>query len=375
MATIAPARFPDLGRPPRRAPRRALVVALGLSVLLHAAWSLWPADEAAPESPPLQATLTEMPAPPQVAPPPVAQPTTRPRRPTSRLVPQRPVEPTASGPAEPGPARDVAPPAPAAPEPAPAVAPPAPPLPLIGPPPVKELPPRLDLAYKVYMGTQGFHIGDATYRFEHEGDTYRIATIAQARGLAALIVQGRGKVESHGRITANGLEPQTFEIERGRPDKREATQFDWSAKTVTLHDGRTLPLDGSTYDPLTILWQSYFTPPEGDSYTFSVATTRRVVRYTVTRDGAERLPWANGEVDTVRWHRVSEDTKTEAWFWLAPSLHYIPVKIRVTQTARGTLEVMLDAIRTDGTPLADPAAEPELPPVVQPTDPFREHGS
>jgi len=99
------------------------------------------------------------------------------------------------------------------------------------------------------------------------------------------------------------------------------------------------------------------------------------VRYTVTRDGAERLPWANGEVDTVRWHRVSEDTKTEAWFWLAPSLHYIPVKIRVTQTARGTLEVMLDAIRTDGTPLADPAAEPELPPVVQPTDPFREHGS
>ena len=82
-----------------------------------------------------------------------------------------------------------------------------------------------------------------------------------------------------------------------------------------------------------------------------------------------------GEIVTQRWHRKSEDGKTDAFIWRAPSLHYIPVKIRVTQTARGTLEVMLDAIRTDGTPLADPAAEPELPPVVQPTDPFREHGS
>src|SRR5438105_10181034 len=58
---------------------------------------------------------------------------------------------------------------------------------------LKVLPPRLDLAYKVYLGTQGFLIGDATYRFEHEGGTYRIATVAQARGLAALVVHGRGK--------------------------------------------------------------------------------------------------------------------------------------------------------------------------------------
>jgi hypothetical protein len=224
------------------------------------------------------------------------------------------------------------------------------------------------------MGTQGFLIGDATYRFEHEGDTYRISTVAQARGLAALIVHGRGKVESRGRITPEGLQPSEFEVERGRPDRREVARFDWQGRTVTLHEDKTAPLDALTFDPLTVLWQSYFTPPTGDRYSFSVATTRRVIHYTVTRDGEERIAWPHGELDTVRWHRVSEDTKTEAWFWLAPSMHYIPVKIRVTQTSRGTLEVLLDAIRTDASPDLAGSDEPEPPVTVQQVDPFAAHG-
>jgi hypothetical protein len=80
-------------------------------------------------------------------------------------------------------------------------------------------------------------------------------------------------------------------------------------------------------------------------------------------------------VDTVRWHRVSEDSKTQAWFWLAPSLHYIPIKIRVTQSARGTVEVLLDGIRTDATPEAAAVEmEPPRPAMVERVDPFAEHG-
>src|SRR6185437_8591103 len=48
------------------------------------------------------------------------------------------------------------------------------------------LPPRVDLAYRVFLGTRGFMIGDATYRFEHDGNRYRISTVGEARGLAAL---------------------------------------------------------------------------------------------------------------------------------------------------------------------------------------------
>jgi hypothetical protein len=58
-------------------------------------------------------------------------------------------------------------------------------------------------------------------------------------------------------------------------------------------------------------------------------------------------------------------------------MHYIPIKIRVTQTSRGTLEAVLDAIRTDATPASESLDDtlPPLPPTVERTNPFVEHGS
>jgi hypothetical protein len=234
------------------------------------------------------------------------------------------------------------------------------------------LPPRVDLAYKVFLGTRGFMIGDATYRFEHDGDRYRIATVGQARGLAALIVRGTGKVESRGRITAAGLKPYEFAIERGSPDRRELAYFDWDAGNVVLHDGSRAQLEPPAFDPLTILWQPYFAPPSRDDQTFSLATTRRVARYTLSLDGEETIAWPRGEVATQRWHRMSDDGRTEAWFWLAPSMHFIPIKMRITRTSRGTLEVLLDSIRTDADAMAAAEApvEPSAPRASNPMAPM-----
>ncbi|MGH8801341.1 MAG: DUF3108 domain-containing protein [Casimicrobiaceae bacterium] len=240
-----------------------------------------------------------------------------------------------------------------------------------------KLPPRVDLAYEVFLGTRGFMIGDATYRFEHDGDRYRISTVGEARGLAALFIHGTGKVESRGLITPTGLKPLEFAIERGSPDKREIAYFDWAGETVSLNDGRTASLEAPAFDPLTILWQPYFSPPTGaNELTFSLATTRKVARYTLTREGDERLAWRNGTIVTERWHRVSEDGKTETWFWLAPSLHFIPVRMRATRTSRGTLEAKLASIRVDSHYAgfdSDPAGPVPLPePVVQRPSPFND---
>ncbi len=103
--------------------------------------------------------------------------------------------------------------------------------------------------------------------------------------------------------------------------------------------------------------------------TVTVATPRRLVRYTITREGTETIEWPHGPIDTERWHRRSDDGKTDAYVWLAPSLRYLPVKIRVSNTERGTLEVMLDAIRVDddaaavgGDELPVPKSDPMPPP-------------
>ena len=366
--------------------RPALLVALALSVGLHLAWSLWPVDETpVQEAPALTATLEEMPAPPPPAPPPPvakvepsAPPTAAPKRPPRRVA----HAPVISAPRSVETTPEVAPPEDTPSPPAPSSVT-ATETPAIAPaeasttaesvdqPPVV-LPPRLDLAYKVFLGTRGFMIGDATYRFEHEGDAYRISTVAQARGLAALIVHGKGKVESYGRITEQGLKPYEFAVERGSADRRETAFFDWDAGNVVLHDGKIETLEAPAFDPLTILWQPYFSPPTRDDVTFSLATTRRVARYTLSLEGEETLVWPHGEVSTQRWHRVSDDGKLEAWIWLAPSMHYIPIKMRVTRTSRGTLEVLLDSIRTDATADAvePPADEHPVFAPANPTAPF-----
>ena len=345
--TVAPSRLamPGVGR----RTRYVLALALVLSLAVHLSFSFWPASlREAPESTPLTATLTEMPAPPTAVAKATPPPKARPRKIAPIAVPlpaPAPVEAPADVAAvaeSPDPeAADVAA--------ASAIATAASEPQVIPGATVKApvLPPRVDLAYNVYYGTRGFLIGEAVYRFEHADNQYKIATVGKARGLAALILRGQGKVQSRGLITATGLQPLEFDVERGGPDRRESAVFDWEAGIVTMHDNKTAVLDLPTFDPMTIMWQFYFTPPTQDVVSFSLATPRRMTRYTVTREETEKVEWTQGTVDAERWHRRSDDGKTDAFVWLAPSLHYIPIKMRVVNTDRGTIEVLLASIRID----------------------------
>ena len=102
---------------------------------------------------------------------------------------------------------------------------------------------------------------------------------------------------------------------------------------------------------MSLMWQAYFTPPVDDVQDISVATTRRVARYTLTREGEETIPWAQGDIVTERWRRKSEDGNSDTTVWLAPSLRYVPVKMRVITNYKSvfgaTLEATLDSIRVD----------------------------
>jgi hypothetical protein len=298
---------------------------------------------------PLQATITELPPPPVAAPAAAPKPKPKPKRAVPAPSPT-PEPETAIAKAAPGemPAESV-PTDPAPAEPIAAVPPEPPPLPPVTPdPPPKTLPPRVDLAYTVFLGTRGFMIGEATYRFEHSGNQYRMETVGRARGLAALLIRGVGRIESRGLITASGLQPREFAVERGSKERREVSFFDWETGIVTLHEQKTEALELPTFDPLTVLWQFYFAPPAGDQLTFTIATTRRVNRYTIEREASEKIAWGSGELDTERWHRRSDDGRTDSYVWLAPSLHYVPVKMRVVATNRGTIEALLESIRVDG---------------------------
>ena len=338
------------------APRRGLFAGLALSIAVHVAFSFWPAEALTPpETVPLQASITELPPPPKPVTAATAKPRPKPQRVTAPRAPTEPVEPTepiATTEPEAPPTEPTAEAIATGPEP-PTETVAAEPANALPDPPAKTLPGRVDLVYKAFLGTQGFLVGEAVYRFEHTGNEYRITTIGEAKGLAALFLRGQGRLESRGLITAAGLRPYEFAVERGSRDRREAAIFDWEIGMVTLYEQKSEAIELSTFDPLTLMWQAYFSPPVNDVQDISIATTRRVGCYTLTREAEETITWAQGEIVTERWRRKSENGSIDATLWLAPSLHYVPVKMRVTASYRGaleaTLEATLDSIRVDAT--------------------------
>jgi hypothetical protein len=304
----------------------------------------------APEPlPVLAATITAMPPPP--APAPVAKRATPKRKP--RPPPAAPV--IAAPSSEPAPqTADAA--TQSQPEPAPE------PAPVVAPAPTEEavavaasnaattpqLPPRIELVYRGFLGTQGFFIGDAVYRLEHSDNQYSITTVGQARGLAALFFRGEGRLSSTGTITSSGLQPNLYTAERTSDGRHEVATFDWETGVVLLNDNKTAALELPTFDPLAVLWQFYFAPPEEDEAEFNVATTRRVYHSRFRRVGVETVELPFGEVETQVWERTGGDGNLTARVWLAPSLHHVMVKMRLSN-GRITGEALLDSIRVDET--------------------------
>ncbi|HEX3631151.1 MAG TPA: DUF3108 domain-containing protein [Casimicrobiaceae bacterium] len=334
--------FASSDRPPAS---RVLALAALASLAVHVALlqTTIRLPDRVDESPPLVATITELPPPP--APVEKATPPKPRRQHVVRAAPPVPVETPA--PEVVAAAAPVAEPA-AAPEP---VAPPPleetiPAAPSLAPP--RELPPRIDLAYRAFLGTRGFLIGDAVYRLEHSGSQYRISTVGEARGLAALLFPGEARAKSEGAITADGLQPTSYSVERSSGNRREAASFDWESGMVQLNGDQLAPLELPTFDPLVVLWQFYFSPPAQDETEFNIATTRKIYHVTFRRVGTEKITLPFGEVDTEIWKRVDADSTIQAQVWLAPSLRYVAVKLRLSN-ARATVEGLLDSIRVDDT--------------------------
>ncbi|MFN3629023.1 MAG: DUF3108 domain-containing protein [Casimicrobiaceae bacterium] len=368
-------------------PRRRLTLALVVSVALHlVAGSFAAFDPPEERSVPLVTRIAKPPPPPVAASAAKAPPKPR-RRPlpqttvaaVAAVMPVLPVEPAADpAPAAPEPAA----PEPAAPEPAPAEAPqePPPPEPLPAPPPPPEPPPppalaelepparlppkRLDIGYVAYLGEQKFEVGPITLTFRHEEGRYTLRATGRARGLAALMYPGTFSGESQGRITAEGLKPDRFVEERGTPDKRREVIFDYAERLIRLPEKEPLEMKEHAHDPLTWIVQFYFAMPKGEQTSFTVASTRRLDSYTLTRGPDEELAMPVGDADPLTGERRTEPVKTQVWrsvrepdaegkgggmaiFWLAPDYHYVPFRVKVVSNAGRSASFELTGIRAE----------------------------
>jgi hypothetical protein len=271
------------------------------------------------------------------APSPLRPPRAKSAHPRSRIAPPAPQPlalPEPLSPVEPVAMAPLAPEFTPAPEPAPpeklALAQPAVPVKALEPEkfPVNEFPAGLTIDYKL---TSAFADGKATYRWQRNGDTYRISAEAAAEGFFTLFLEGRIIQESRGTVTSSGLRPSEFS-ERKPGGPPEGLEFDWAANRITFDrngEKKTAALAANTVDWLSMIFQLAHVPPAGESFELRVYTQRRLYNFKLKVLGVEDIEIPIGKVRALHLHHVDPENEKEVVdVWLGVEQHYLPVKLR-----------------------------------------------
>jgi hypothetical protein len=111
----------------------------------------------------------------------------------------------------------------------------------------------MSVQYAILNAENGFVIGAVTYLWQRDGMRYRAESRFKTTGIVALFVPGGLHLASTGRLSAEGLQPETFSQKRGerRPD---VAVFDYAAGQLALN-GQPEVLRAGAQDTLSFLWQ------------------------------------------------------------------------------------------------------------------------
>ncbi|MGE0876313.1 MAG: DUF3108 domain-containing protein [Burkholderiales bacterium] len=299
---------------------------------------------------PVPATAAEPSAQPKPEPKPKPRPKPVPRLPRAAEVakskpppapepePPRP-EPVAVEAAKPEPPEPEAAPAP---EPPPA-ADPAPAEPVQVQAPI-DFPQAIDLEFNLSTGPEGAPIGRVVHSFERDGARYLIRSTTEATGLGALFARGKLVQESVGVITAEGLRPERFSVQRGRASRNESAVFDWEKSKATLTSGggtRELDLEPGSQDLLSFLHQLSFIVGDPAPPVVWVTTARRFEAVRIEVVGTEVVETELGPISAVHFRNESDDERLRFDVWLAQQYGNLPVKIRLRDRRGDAAEQVL----------------------------------
>ncbi len=326
----------------------ALILAFAASLGIHAVALFGPDIELAvePDAPLIVAELKPLPAPPAqpaVVPPASVEPERKPEKATSakRALPRR-------KPASPRESMVHAAPAMINPEAAyadaeetigaPPVADGVPEVSSQGPetpPAPPRLPPRGSIRFRVDRGDSNFEIGVAHQDWEFENGRYRLRSVVETTGLVSLFRSVRIEMESLGRFSENGLQPEVFGVIREGRRAREKALFDWESMKLRVSDRPEQTLGLGAQDLLSFYYQLGFLDiPPGGAGSMPVATGKKYGLYRLENLGDEEIEIPLGVLRT-RHLRAPGENSTE--LWLAYDYRLLPVKIRHVDNNGGTL--------------------------------------
>ena len=192
-------------------------------------------------------------------------------------------------------------------------------------------------------------VGRVVHTWQISDGHYIITNAMEATGVFALIRPGILAQNSQGRITVNGLEPESFWDQRGQEaDMTFNAQFDYQKKIVIYGRGQeitTSPLPPGTQDLLSFVYQFALRAPFTGTMQFSMTNGRKLDSYTYQVVGEEMIETGLGKLRTLHLSKVHQPSDDGVDVWLAADHQYLPVKIRLTNNNGDVLEQVVQGIR------------------------------
>lgn len=190
------------------------------------------------------------------------------------------------------------------------------------------LPPRFTLLFDARATRGPFTLdGDNELSFDHDGGRYWLRS-----KLRSLLFNAEQR--SQGAIDGAVLRPAEYVENLPRRPAR-ITRLDWRAGTVQLSGAeQPAPIPPLLQDRLSLLLQVAqrlrAAPQESAPIELPVAGARSVSVYRFERRGAEALALPAGRTDTLKLERPLAAEHDRIELWLAPSLCWLPVRLRFT---------------------------------------------
>lgn len=202
------------------------------------------------------------------------------------------------------------------------------------------------LRFELTRGDGRFVAAEALHEWRHDGKQYELQSVTETVGLVALFRSARIVWHSRGNVTAQGLQPLTFQAEkRGKP--QGSARFDWTRMRLGLDGGpqRELALLPRSQDLLSMFYQLGVQLPElrrlasksartdrdgldaAREFVMPVTNGRKLERYRFELLGEEPLNLSRlGRRQTLHLRTHAGEQLIDIWLDL--QAHGLPVKIR-----------------------------------------------
>lgn len=200
------------------------------------------------------------------------------------------------------------------------------------PPPVR-IPPPQRLHFEVAGQAKKFnYTARAELLWQHDGNRY------EARQEVSVFLLGSRSQRSTGSLTDQGLLPERF---GDKSRSEQAAHFDYAKGRVTFSANTPeAPIRAGAQDRLSLFIQlgallaadpGRFVP--GTQLSLTTVSAKTADRWTFTVEGPETLDLPLGATPTLKLQRLPRrDYDQKAELWVAPSLGYLPVRIKLTQS-------------------------------------------